>query len=226
LARWNHPSRGYIPPGKFIPVAEETGLIAKLGAWALKEACFDCRNWQRHGLRSIRVAVNVSALEFARAGFVEGVLALLDLTGLSGELLELELTESTLMRDLDESARKMSGLRQRGVRISIDDFGTGYSSLGYLARLPIDTLKIDRSFVAELEENSTALSLIDGMISLAHSIGKRVVVEGVETDWQLATLRDLGCDEVQGFLLGRPAALPDFTAPPEDAGELLEPAPL
>jgi EAL domain-containing protein (putative c-di-GMP-specific phosphodiesterase class I) len=207
-------------------VAEETGLIAKLGAWALKEACFDCRNWQRHGLSSIRVAVNVSALEFARAGFVEGVLALLDLTGLSGDLLELELTESTLMRDLDESARKMSGLHDRGVRISIDDFGTGYSSLGYLARLPIDTLKIDRSFVAELGENGTALSLIEGMISLAHSIGKRVVVEGVETEWQLSTLRDLGCDEVQGFLLGRPAALPDFTAPSEDAEELLEPAPI
>ena len=223
LARWNHPSRGYIPPGKFIPVAEETGLIAKLGAWALKQACFDCRNWQRHGLASIRVAVNVSALEFARAGFVEGVLALLDLTGLSGDLLELELTESTLMRDLDESVLKMSGLHKRGVRISIDDFGTGYSSLGYLARLPIDTLKIDRSFVAELGENSTALSLIEGMISLAHSIGKRVIVEGVETEWQLATLRDLGCDEVQGFLLGRPADLPDFAAPQESA-ELLEPA--
>jgi diguanylate cyclase (GGDEF)-like protein/PAS domain S-box-containing protein len=229
LARWNHPSRGYIPPGKFIPVAEETGLIGKLGAWVLKEACFDCLTWQRHGLASIRVAVNVSALEFGRAGFVEGVLALLDLTGLSGDLLELELTESTLMRDLDESVRKMSGLHERGVRISIDDFGTGYSSLGYLARLPIDTLKIDRSFVAELGENGTALSLIDGMISLAHSIGKRVVVEGVETEWQLTTLRDLGCDEVQGFLLGRPAALPDFAAPAgvnEDSAQLLEPAPL
>jgi EAL domain-containing protein (putative c-di-GMP-specific phosphodiesterase class I) len=204
-------------------VAEETGLIAKLGAWALKEACFDCQNWQRHGLDSIRVAVNVSAIEFARAGFVEGVLALLDLTGLRGDLLELELTESTLMHDLDESVRKMSGLRQRGVRISIDDFGTGYSSLGYLARLPIDTLKIDRSFVSELGENGTALSLINGMISLAHSIGKRVIVEGVETEWQLATLRDLGCDEVQGFLLGRPAALPDFTAQ-EETPEILEPA--
>jgi len=154
---------------------------------------------------------------------------LLDETGLSGDLLELELTESTLMRDLDESVRIMSGLRERGVRISIDDFGTGYSSLGYLARLPIDTLKIDRSFVAELGVNSTALSLIDGMISLAHSIGKRVIVEGVETKWQLATLRDLGCDEVQGFLLGRAAPLPDFTQPShfaEDSAELLEPAPV
>jgi EAL domain-containing protein (putative c-di-GMP-specific phosphodiesterase class I) len=226
LARWNHPVRGSIPPGKFIPVAEETGLIDRLGAFVLKEACFECRNWQRHGLQSVRVAVNVSALEFARTGFVESVLALLDETGLNGNLLELELTESTLMRDLDESVRKMSGLRERGVRISIDDFGTGYSSLGYLARLPIDTLKIDRSFVAELGVNQTALSLIDGMISLAHSIGKRVIVEGVETDWQLTTLRDLGCDEVQGFLLGRPAALPDFAARLEDSSQMLEPTPV
>jgi len=227
LARWNHPTRGFIPPGKFIPVAEETGLIARLGTWALRQACLDCGNWQQHGRASIRVAVNVSAIEFARAGFVESVFALLDDTGLSGDLLELELTESTLMRDRDDSVRIMSGLRERGVRISIDDFGTGYSSLGYLSRLPIDTLKIDRSFVAELGVNSTALSLIDGMISLAHSIGKRVIVEGVETEWQLRTLRDLGCDEVQGFLLGRPAALPDFDAASlvQDSAELLEPTP-
>ena len=227
LARWNHATRGSIPPGKFIPVAEETGLIARLGAFVLNQACLQCRNWQRHGLASIRVAVNVSAIEFARTGFVESVFALLDESGLQGHLLELELTESTLMRDLDESVRKMSGLRERGVRISIDDFGTGYSSLGYLSRLPIDTLKIDRCFVAELGVNSNALSLIDGMISLAHSIGKRVIVEGVETEWQLSTLRDLGCDEVQGFLLGRPAALPDFDAasPMQESTDQLEPAP-
>jgi diguanylate cyclase (GGDEF)-like protein/PAS domain S-box-containing protein len=208
LVRWNHPSSGLIPPGKFIPVAEETGLIVRLGAWVLAEACRACRRWQKHGLESVRVAANVSALEFARTGFVESVLSILDETGLRGDLLELELTESMLMRDLDDSIRKMSQLHQHGIRIAIDDFGTGYSSLGYLPRLPFDTLKIDRSFVAELAVNSTALSLIEGMISLAHSIGKRVIVEGVETDWQLATLRKLGCDEVQGFLLGRPAPLP------------------
>jgi len=226
LARWVHPSRGLIPPGKFIALAEETGLIVELGAWALKEACRRCREWQRYGLDAVRVAVNVSALEFARTGFIENVFALLDETGLRGHLLELELTESMLMRDVEDSIRKMSRLRERGIRISIDDFGTGYSSLGYLARLPIDTLKIDRSFVAELGVNSTAHSLIQGMISLAHSIGKRVIVEGVETTWQLATLRELGCDEVQGFLLGRPGILPDFEASPRSADftELLEPA--
>jgi diguanylate cyclase (GGDEF)-like protein len=225
LARWRHPTQGFIPPSKFIPVAEETGLIATLGAWALQEACCQCCRWQRHGLDSVRVAVNVSALEFGRPGFVENVFALLAETGLRGDLLELELTESMLMKEVDDSIRKMSLLREHGIRISIDDFGTGYSSLGYLARLPIDTLKIDRSFVAELGVNNTAYSLIEGMISLAHSIGKRVIVEGVETNWQLATLRDLGCDEVQGFLLGRPGALPDFDAEQmKDPVELLEPA--
>lgn len=222
LVRWDHPAHGLVPPGKFIPVAEETGLIARLGALVLQQACRNCRDWQPHLANNVRVAVNVSAIEFAKPGFVDSVLALLDQTGLPGDLLELELTESTLMRDLEESARKMFGLRDRGVRISIDDFGTGYSSLGYLARLPIDTLKIDRSFVAELGLNTTALSLIEGMISLAHSIGKRVIVEGVETEWQLATLRNLGCNEVQGFLLGRPAALPDFSTGLAEPVELIE----
>ena len=226
LVRWNHPTRGLLSPVKFIPVAEETGLIVRLGAWVLKEACRQCRRWQPHGLDSVRVAANVSQVEFARPGFVEGVLRVLDETGLRGDLLELELTESMLMRDLDDSILKMSRLHKRGVRISIDDFGTGYSSLGYLPRLPIDTLKIDRSFVAELGINRTALSLIEGMISLAHSIGKRVIVEGVETQSQLDTLRELGCDELQGFLLGRPANLPefeDYPAPVEESEEILEP---
>jgi len=208
LARWKHPTRGMIAPDKFIPVAEETGLIVRLGAWVLKEACRECHQWQHWGLDSVRVAVNVSPLEFARAEFAEGVLSVLEETGLRGDLLELEVTEGVLMRDLDDFVLKMSRLRQRGIRISIDDFGTGYSSLGYLPRLPIDTVKIDRSFVAELDVNPTALSLIEGMISLARTIGKRVIVEGVETIEQLSTLRKLGCHEVQGFLLGRPGAVP------------------
>jgi len=213
LLRWTHPVLGSIAPAKFIPVAEESGLIFRLGAWVLKQACRKCRLWQDHGLAGVRVAANVSALEFARDEFAGNVLRVLEETGLPGDLLDLELTETTLMRNLDESISKMSLLRARGIRISIDDFGTGYSSLGYLPRLPIDTLKIDRSFVAELGLNSTARSLIDGMISLAHSIGKQVVVEGVETKEQLEILRSIGCDEMQGFLLGRPAPLPDWDAP-------------
>ncbi len=225
LIRWMHPTRGLIPPDKFIAVAEDTGLIMRLGPWVLGEACRECRFWQDHGLGSVRVTVNVSPLEFTRPDFADGVFRTLDQARLGGDLLELELTEGMLMRDVEGSIRKMSRLRERGVRISIDDFGTGYSSLGYLARLPVDTLKIDRSFVAALGISSTARSLIEGMISLAHSIGKRVIVEGVETERQLAMLRELGCDEVQGFLLGRPALLPKFGDAPEHAertAELLE----
>ena len=210
LLRWVHPVLGPISPAKFVPVAEESGLIVRLGAWVMQQAARQCQAWQRQGLAGVRVAVNVSALEFARPEFAAQVLRVLDETGLAGQWLDLELTETTLMRDMDDSIRRMKSLRERGIRISIDDFGTGYSSLGYLPRLPVDLLKIDRSFVAELGVNSTALSLIEGMISLAHSIGKRVVVEGVETREQLEVLRSIGADEIQGFLLGRPAALPDW----------------
>ena len=224
LLRWEHPTLGNISPAKFVPVAEESGLIFRLGAWVLKQACRQCRLWQDHGLAGVRVAANVSAMEFARAEFSGNVLRVLEESRLPGNLLDLEVTETTLMRDMDESIRKMSLLRARGIRISIDDFGTGYSSLGYLPRLPVDTLKIDRSFVADLGVNSTAQSLIGGMISLAHSIGKKVVVEGVETKEQLKLLKNMGCDEIQGFLLGRPAALPawdhepgaEFTSEPTD----------
>jgi diguanylate cyclase (GGDEF)-like protein/PAS domain S-box-containing protein len=213
LLRWSHPVLGSIPPSKFIPLAEESGLIIRLGAWVLKEACRQCRLWQDRGLAAVRVAVNASALEFARPEFAGNVLRTLDEIGLPGELLEMELTETTLMHDMDEAISKMARLHERGVRISIDDFGTGYSSLGYLPRLPVDALKIDRSFVADLGVNSTALSLIEGMVSLAHSIRKRVVVEGVETQEQLELLRQIGADEIQGFLLGRPGALPAWNEP-------------
>ena len=155
----------------------------------------------------MRVAVNVSPLQFARTDFVDTVLDILRETGLTGSLLDLELTESIVMRDIDSAIEKMAKLRESGIRISVDDFGTGYSSLGYLPRLPIDVLKIDRCFVALIGENDTGVRLIHGMISLAHSIGKRVIVEGVETAAQLEILRSLDCDEVQGFLLGRPGRL-------------------
>jgi diguanylate cyclase (GGDEF)-like protein/PAS domain S-box-containing protein len=208
LVRWFHPSRGFVPPSRFIPVAEETGLIVRLGEWVMEAACRECRSWQKRGLELVRVAVNVSALEFARPNFVENVLAILDRSGMPSDLLDLELTETMLMRDIEDSVRKMSRLRARGIRISVDDFGTGYSSLGYLHRLPVDTLKIDRCFVNEIGVNSSAVPLISGMISLAHSIGKRVVVEGVETAGQLEILRKIGCDEVQGLFLGRPGLPP------------------
>jgi diguanylate cyclase (GGDEF)-like protein/PAS domain S-box-containing protein len=217
LARWPHPTLGFVPPSRFIPVAEDTGLIFRLGAWVLREACRQCRWWQDHGHPSVSVSVNVSPLQFARADFVDSVFGVLRDTGLAGGLLELELTESSVMHDLESAGRKMSQLRECGVRISVDDFGTGYSSLGYLPRLPIDTLKIDRCFVAQIGETDVAVPLIQGMISLAHNIGKRVIVEGVETAAQLEILRALGCDEVQGFLLGRPAELDRYGEQPRDA---------
>jgi diguanylate cyclase (GGDEF)-like protein/PAS domain S-box-containing protein len=207
LCRWPHPSRGFVPPNEFIPLAEETGLIVRLGAWVLGEACRQCRWWQDHGKPSVRVAVNVSSLQFARADFIDTVLGALADSGLGGDLLDLELTESIVMRDIDSTIEKMTRLREHGIRISVDDFGTGYSSLGYLPKLPLDILKIDRCFVAQIGQNDASVPLIQGMISLAHSIGKRVIVEGVETAAQLDILRDLDCDEVQGFLLGRPARL-------------------
>ena len=209
LARWPHPRLGLLSPNGFIPLAEETGLIVPLGEWVLREACRRCHCWQEQGSPQVRVAVNVSPLQFARPDFVDTVLAVLRETGLPGALLDLELTESIVMNDIESAIEKMTRLRGQGVRISVDDFGTGYSSLGYLPRLPIDILKIDRCFVALIGENDAAVRLIQGMISLAHSLGKRVIVEGVETAAQLEILRHLGCDEVQGYLMGAPAPLGD-----------------
>jgi diguanylate cyclase (GGDEF)-like protein len=219
LARWPHPTLGFVPPNRFIPVAEETGLIFRLGEWVLREACRQCRWWQEHGQPAVSVSVNVSPLQFARADFAVTVLGALRDSGLAGGLLELELTESSVLHDVESAGQKMSQLREHGIRISVDDFGTGYSSLGYLPRLPIDTLKIDRCFVAQIGESDTAVPLIQGMISLAHNIGKRVIVEGVETAAQLEILRNLGCDEVQGFLLGRPGELHRFDERPEQLPE-------
>jgi diguanylate cyclase (GGDEF)-like protein/PAS domain S-box-containing protein len=218
LARWPHPRRGIVPPNEFIPLAEETGLIIPLGDWVLRRACRECRSWQDRGKSTVRVAVNVSALQFARGDFVESVLGILRQTDLPGGLLDLELTESIVMHDIDSAIEKMTRLREHGVRISVDDFGTGYSSLGYLSRLPIDTLKIDRCFVALIGENEGAVRLIHGMISLAHNLGKRVIVEGVETPEQLEILRGLGCDEVQGFLLGCPARMDRSEERPRSTG--------
>jgi diguanylate cyclase (GGDEF)-like protein/PAS domain S-box-containing protein len=207
LSRWPHPGLGFVPPSQFIALAEETGLIIRLGEWVLHEACRQCRWWQDHGKPRIRAAVNVSSLQFARPDFVDTVLSVLSETGLTGDLLDLELTESIVMHDIDSAIGKMAQLRRQGIRISVDDFGTGYSSLGYLPKLPIDILKIDRCFVAQIGENNAAVPVIQAMISLAHSINKRVIVEGVETAGQLEILRKLNCDEVQGFLLGRPGRL-------------------
>jgi diguanylate cyclase (GGDEF)-like protein/PAS domain S-box-containing protein len=208
LLRWRHPLLGDIPPSKFIPIAEETSLIVPIGTWVLDEACRKASAWQTTGSAGVGVAVNVSLVQFGRADFVETVTEVLERSGLPPHLLELELTESVVMRDVDQVTEKINRLRALGLTISIDDFGTGYSSLSYLQQLPIDCMKIDRSFVKNIASDEDAVLLTKSLISIAHSLRMKVVVEGIETTEQLQVLLSLGCDIGQGYLLGRPAPVP------------------
>jgi diguanylate cyclase (GGDEF)-like protein/PAS domain S-box-containing protein len=205
LIRWYPPDGDPVPPLKFIPTAEGNGLIVPIGTWVLREACRQCAAWQTGILDGVGVAVNVSAPQFACPDFVEVVMNALELTGLPPHLLELELTESVFIRDLAASAGILTRLRDLGVTIALDDFGTGYSSLSYLQNLPLDALKIDRSFIADAETRRQGAAVLRCVVDLAHAHGLRVVGEGVETDAQLGLLDSLGCDEIQGFLLGRPS---------------------
>jgi PAS domain S-box-containing protein/diguanylate cyclase (GGDEF)-like protein len=204
LIRWNDPDTGLVPPLQFIPILEETGMIFEVGRWALRQAVRDQQHWRAAGLPAPRVAVNVSARQLRDPHFVQDVqLALACQEGLKPAL-ELEITESLLMEDIERNIERLKTLRDLGVTIAIDDFGTGYSSLNYLARLPMDTLKIDRSFVVGMIQSPESRTIVSTIISLAHSLGLIVVAEGVETEDQMNLLRLLNCDEVQGFLLGRP----------------------
>jgi diguanylate cyclase (GGDEF)-like protein/PAS domain S-box-containing protein len=203
LLRWQHPTLGLISPAKFIPIAEETGLIVPIGNWVLEEACRQTKKLCDSGLRA-GVGVNVSSLQFSRPDFVQTVTGVLRRTGLSPLLLELELTETVVMQGLDDVAGKIRDLRTIGVSVSIDDFGTGYSSLSYLQKLRIDNLKIDRSFIRDIPHDPDALALTKAMVALAHSLGMKVVIEGIETKQQLEAVRGIGGDIAQGFLLGRP----------------------
>jgi len=204
LCRWSSPELGDVPPSEFIPVAEETGFISQIGLSILRESCEQARNWQMNGRRPVQIAVNVSALQFARDEFVENVAEILRSTGLAPELLELEITESVLVRDPQESIEKMQQLREMGVSLSIDDFGTGYSSLSYLQTMPVNAVKIDRSFTASLGRNSTAVTMIKSVIAMGRTLGLRVVTEGVENEGQLNIVRQLGSHEAQGYYMGRP----------------------
>ena len=197
---------GSLAPRDFIRVAEVSGIIVPIGAWVLENACMRAAGWHSAGQQSIRLAVNVSAVQFASTGFVDVVRDALERSGLSPALLELEITESVLMRDIEQSMRRMSELRRIGVRLAIDDFGTGYSSLNYLRLLPVTTVKIDQSFVRDLTESSGTLTVVRSVVSLAHRLGLEVVAEGVETERQRELLSDAGCDCFQGHLLGRPAS--------------------
>ncbi len=211
LVRWLHPERGQILPAEFIPLAEESGLVVALGDYVLRETCRQIKQWADNGLASRQVAVNVSAVQLSRGRLVESVREVLVETGISPQQLELEITESFLMVDRDQSFKVLEELKALGIRLSIDDFGTGYSSLGYLQRLEVDKLKVDISFVRDMTTNLGNASIVKAVIALGHSLGLEVVAEGVEESGQARYLRSLRCDVMQGYLISRPLPAEEMT---------------
>jgi diguanylate cyclase len=207
LIRWRHPQRGLVSPKEFIPIAEEGGLLDAIGEWVLFEACRQAKAWQQEGLRPMRVAVNLAPSQFRLANLVEQIRKALEAAQLDPQYLEVELTESAVMSDAEESIVILESISRMGVLVSVDDFGTGYSSMSYLRRFPIDKLKIDRCFVTEMTRRPEDASIVRAIISLAHSLHLKVIAEGVETPEQLALLTELGCDQYQGFFFS-PALLP------------------
>jgi diguanylate cyclase (GGDEF)-like protein len=203
LLRWRHPELGVIAPGRFIPIAEDTGLIVPIGQWVLFEACRQNRAWQTQGLAHIPVAVNISSQQF-RTHLADTIVKILDQTGLDARYLELELTEGVVMHSTEMTLSTLRSLRAMGVAISIDDFGTGYSSLSYLKRFPINKLKIDRSFTRDIIVDPDDRAIATAIISMSHNLRLRVIAEGVETAEQLQVLREQGCDEAQGYFFSRP----------------------
>ncbi len=204
LIRWLQPDLVLIKPGEFIPLAEETGLIIPIGEWVLRTACAENRAWQKEGLQPIRMTVNVSSIQFRQDNFVETVTGILHDTGLDPHYLQLELTESTIMQDSQNTIKKLHSLQSIGIQVAIDDFGTGYSSLSYLKRFPLSTLKIDYSFVRDIVTSLTDQAIVNAIISLAHNFNLKVVAEGVEKRKQLSFLRDCGCEGAQGYLICPP----------------------
>ncbi len=200
LVRWRHPELGLVSPAQFIPLAEETGLIVPIGEWIMQTACEQCRQWQDQGLEPIRMAVNLSAVQFRQPDLFDSVIQILRDTRLDPKWLEMELTESILMQNPDQARKALQQLKSEGIHLSIDDFGTGYSSLAYLKRFPIDALKIDQTFIRELTTNADDAAIATSIILLGRSLKLRVVAEGVETPSQLAFLRVMQCDEAQGYL--------------------------
>jgi len=214
LIRWIHPTRGVVPPGKFIPIAEDCGFIVQIGAWVLRQACRQARTWMDEGLPATPVAVNVSAVRFGHEDFASRLFAILDETGLDGGSLELEMTEGVLMQRTEQAATLLNSVRNRGVQVSIDDFGTGYSSLSYLTKFPLDALKIDQSFVHKITDTPNKAAIVSAIISMGRSLGLRVIAEGVESAEDLDFLKAHDCDEAQGFYFS-PAV------PPKEFAQLL-----
>ena len=210
LIRWNQPDLGMVSPAKFIPLAEETGLIVPIGAWVVRTACRQCKAWQDAGLPPVTVAVNISARQFREKNLLQVVAQILTETGLNPRQLELEVTESVIMHDAQQIIASLQAFRDMGVKLSVDDFGTGYSSLSYLKRFPVDRLKIDQSFVHDLGSDADDAAIAQAVITLGHTMGLRVIAEGVETPEQLAFLRRHECDEMQGYLFGKPMPADEF----------------
>ncbi len=210
LIRWRHPTLGLIVPDDFIPLAEESGLIAGIGEWVVREACRQCKAWQRDGLPPIRIAVNVAASQFRHGNLLGIIRSALDDAGLEPHYLELELTESAVMTNPEDSIGILEELSRMGVLVSVDDFGTGYSSMSYLRRFPIDKLKIDRGFIRDVMSRPDDASIVKAIISLAHSLRLKVVAEGVETPEQLGFLKSMGCDQYQGYHFSPPIVATAF----------------
>lgn len=211
LLRWQHPQRGLVPPDEFIPLAEESGLILPIGLWVLHNTCVQLKKWEENPLtRHLTLAINVSSRQFGQPDFVEQVCKVLEDTGAKATLLKLEITESLVIKDIADSIKKMEALKLLGIRFSIDDFGTGYSSLSYLRRLPISELKIDRSFVQEIDTDPNDAIIAQTIIGMANNLGINVIAEGVETEAQRVRLESYECTSYQGYLFGKPAGLADF----------------
>ncbi len=212
LIRWQHPQRGLLSPGEFIHIAEDSGLIRPIGRWVLREACRQAQTWLQAGFPPVTVAVNTSVLELRAEDFLENLRAILEETQIEPRYLEIELTESVLMRDAESTGSLLQAIADLGVKLAIDDFGTGYSSLSYLSRFPIDTLKIDQSFVNRMNGNPDDANIVSAVISMGKALRHRVTAEGVETPEQHASLLALHCDEGQGYYFGRPVPAEALTA--------------
>ncbi|MGH8642609.1 MAG: putative bifunctional diguanylate cyclase/phosphodiesterase, partial [Burkholderiales bacterium] len=212
LLRWQHPELGWVAPGRFIPIAEENGLILPIGAWVLKTACIQNRAWQRQGVRRFPVAVNLSPRQFAGETLLDDVKAALDASGLAPVDLELEITESMVMNNPEQAVKLLQQLKELGINVAIDDFGTGYSSLAYLKRFPIDSVKVDRSFVEDIPDDVDSMAIAQAVIAMAHNLRLKVVAEGVESEAQLGFLRGEGCDEIQGHYFCEARAASEISA--------------
>jgi EAL domain-containing protein (putative c-di-GMP-specific phosphodiesterase class I) len=211
LLRWESPELGNVPPSEFIPVAEDSGIINDLGEWVMRKACVQAKEWMDAGMQNFRVSVNLSSIQFKRASLLNMIKRALEDSGLPASLLEVELTESAIMNDIDQNITRLNQIRHLGVAIALDDFGTGYSSLSYLKRFPINTLKIDRSFIITIDTDPEDAAIVEAIITLANTLKLTVIAEGVETHGQLKALNRFHCDIIQGFYFSKPVPAEHIT---------------